>query len=88
MQTEKSQTEKTQGMRFRNHISIIAEQTGGLLIALQFAVWSKTYISLQDNAVVIERNTLNKKKNTIGIRNISKIVLVCSASVILTSQAI
>ena len=34
MQTEKSQTEKTQGMRFRNHISIIAEQTGGLLIAL------------------------------------------------------
>ncbi len=117
MQTEKSQTEKTQGMRFRNHISIIAEQTGGLLIALlivlvpsllenidelmetglefmdgkwllvnlglilfflviialQFAVWSKTYISLQDNAVVIERNTLNKKKNTIGIRNISNI---------------
>ena len=117
MQTEKSQTEQTQGMRFRNHISIIAEQTGGLLIALlivlvpsllenidelmetglefmdgkwllvnlglilfflviialQFAVWSKTYISLQDNAVVIERNTLNKKKNTIGIRNISNI---------------
>ena len=115
--TEKKQTEKTQGMRFRNHISIIAEQTGGLLIALlivlvpsllenidelmesglefmdgkwllvnlglilfflavialQFAVWSKTYISLQDNAVVIERNTLNKKKNTIGIRNISNI---------------
>ena len=34
MQTEKPQTEKTQGMRFRNHISIIAEQTGGLLIAL------------------------------------------------------
>lgn len=117
MQTEKPQTEKTQGMRFRNHISIIAEQTGGLLIALlivlvpsllenidelmktglefmdgkwllvnlglilfflviialQFAVWSKTYISLQDNAVVIESNTLNKKKNTIGIRNISNI---------------
>ena len=117
MQTEKPQTGKTQGMRFRNHISIIAEQTGGLLIALlivlvpsllenidelmetglefmdgkwllvnlglilfflviialQFAVWSKTYISLQDNAVVIERNTLNKKKNTIGIRNISNI---------------
>ena len=115
-QTEK-QTEKAQGMRFRNHISIIAEQTGGLLIALlivlvpsllenidelmetglefmdgkwllvnlglilfflviialQFAVWSKTYISLQDNAVVIERNTLNKKKNTIGIRNISNV---------------
>ena len=115
-QTEK-QSEKALGMRFRNHISIIAEQTGGLLIALlivlvpsllenidelmetglkfmdgkwllvnlglvlfilvvialQTAIWSKTYISLQDNAVVIERNTLNKKKNTIGIRNISNI---------------
>ena len=103
--------------RFRNHISIIAEQTGGILIAFlilfipsllenideaveagmelldgkgllvnlgilllfiiiiaaQVIVWSKTYISIQDNAVIIERNTLNKKKNTIGIRSISNI---------------
>ena len=35
MQTEKSQTEKTQGMRFRNHISIIAEQTGGAYYSIQ-----------------------------------------------------
>ena len=103
--------------RFRNHISIIVERTGGILIALlilfipsllenideaveagmelldgkgllvnlgilllfiiiiaaQVIVWSKTYISIQDNAVIIERNTLNKKKNTIGIRSISNI---------------
>ena len=103
--------------RFRNHISIIVERTGGILIAFlilfipsllenideaveagmelldgkgllvnlgilllfiiiiaaQVIVWSKTYISIQDNAVIIERNTLNKKKNTIGIRSISNI---------------
>ena len=103
--------------RFRNHISIIVERTGGILIAFlilfipsllenideaveagmelldgkgllvnlgilllfiiiiaaQVVVWSKTYISIQDNAVIIERNTLNKKKNTIGIRSISNI---------------
>lgn len=114
---KEKQTDWQQNKRFRNHISIIVEQTGGLLIALlivlipsvlenideimetelkfmngkwmlvnlglilfllivialQLAVWSKTYISLQDNAIVIERNTLNKKKNTIGIRNISNI---------------
>ena len=117
MNMKEKQTMKPQDMRFRNHISIIVEQTGGLLIALlillipsilenidefmetglgfldgkwllvnlglilfflvvisiQIAIWSKTYISVQDNAVVIERNTLNKKKNTIGIRNISNI---------------
>ena len=123
MQTEKPQTEKTQGMRFRNHISIIAEQTGGLLIALlivlvpsllenidelmetglefmdgkwllvnlglilfflviialQFAVWSKTYISLQDNAVVIERNTLIPLASGIfPILILSRISLRCS----------
>lgn len=103
--------------RFRNHISIIIEQTGGVLIALlvifvpqllenfeevmetgaqflsgrallinlgvlllvlvligwQTAVWAKTYISIQENAIVIDRETLNHKKDTIGIRNISNI---------------
>ena len=117
MNMKEKQKAKPRDMRFRNHISIIVEQTGGLLIALlillipsmlenidefmetglevmdgkwllvnlglilfffvvialQIAIWSKTYISVQDNAVVIERNTLNKKKNTIGIRNISNI---------------
>ena len=105
--------------RFRNHISIILEQTGaviaaafvlvvtqlfqsideltesdlsfitskGFLILLgviallavsltgQVIVWAKTYISIEENAIVIEKGSVNKKKNTIGIRNISNINL-------------
>lgn len=45
----------------------------GICIASQIFVWAKTWISIEDHAVVIEKNTLNKKKNTIGIRNISNI---------------
>ena len=41
--------------------------------AWQFIVWSKTYISIYDNTIVIERNTLNRKKDTIGIKNISNV---------------
>ena len=40
-----------------------------------YIIWSKTYISIQDNALVLEKNTLNRKKNTIGIQNISNINL-------------
>lgn len=36
-------------------------------------LWSKTYISIEDNAIVISRNTLNRRKNVIGIQNISNI---------------
>ncbi len=105
--------------RFRNHISIVAEQIGGGIAALvvvivtlgiqnieelsradmsflesgaflvipvlfllllftlgnRLLVWAKTYICIEENAVVIERNTVNKKKNTIGIQNISNINL-------------
>ena len=105
--------------RFRNHISIVAEQIGGGIIAVlalllvnviqeagelteedlsamadsgllitagillilaavlanRLFVWAKTYICIEENAVVIERGTMNKKKNTIGIRNISNINL-------------
>ena len=39
----------------------------------QLLLWSKTYISICDNSIVIERNTLHKKKNTIGIKNISNV---------------
>ncbi len=39
----------------------------------QLLVWSKTYISIQDNAIVIEVHTLNRKTNTIGIKNISNV---------------
>ena len=112
--------------KFRNHISIIAEQIGGGIVALvvfvlalviqdfeevsdmaadlaqsdlsgfsgyallvipgaavilaiavanRYFVWSKTWICVEENAVVIEVNTVNKKKNTIGINNISNINL-------------
>lgn len=105
--------------RFRNHISIVAEQIGGGIIAVlalllvnviqeagelteedlsamadsgllitagillilaavlanRLFVWAKTYICIEENAVVIERGAMNKKKNTIGIRNISNINL-------------
>ena len=44
-----------------------------LLIGRNLFVWAKTYISIQDNAIVIERNTINKRKHTIGIKNISNI---------------
>lgn len=39
----------------------------------QWIVWAKTYISICDNSIVIEKNTINKKKNTIGIKNISNV---------------
>lgn len=39
----------------------------------QLLLWSKTYISICDNSIVIERNTLHKKKNTIGLKNISNV---------------
>lgn len=105
--------------RFRNHISVILEQSGAAFAALiviavtqgiqyvdeisqadlsffagkgflvfaavagililalvsQLLVWARTYISIEENAVVIEKGSLNKKKNTIGIRNISNINL-------------
>ena len=46
-----------------------------LLIGLQIFRWAKTYISIQNQAIVIEVNTLSSKKNTIGIKNISNINL-------------
>ena len=46
-----------------------------LAFAWHYIIWSRTYISIQDNALVIEKNTLNRKKNTIGIPNISNINL-------------
>ena len=111
--------ERRQIRRFRNHVSIIVEQTGAVIAAVfvliitqlfqsidelmgsdlsfvtskgflillgvgallvvsllgQLLVWSRTYISIEENAVVIEKGRVNKKKNTIGIRNISNINL-------------
>ena len=36
-------------------------------------IWSKTWFTVSDTAVVMERNTLNQRKNTMGIRSISNI---------------
>ena len=50
----------------------------GILIVLlvwQILIWAKTYISVQGNTLVVERNTLNKKKNTIGLKNVSNVNL-------------
>ena len=42
---------------------------------VHYILWAKTCFYIQDEALVLERNTLNKKKNTIGIKNISNINL-------------
>ena len=47
----------------------------GIVVGLQVFRWAKTWISIQDQAIVIEVNTLKRKKNTIGIKNISNINL-------------
>lgn len=114
-----SENEIRQSRKFRNHISVILEQTGAVLaaavvlvvtqivqqideianadlsfftekgflivlgivavlllsLAAQVAVWSRTYIWIEENAIVIEKGRVNRKKNTIGIRNISNINL-------------
>ena len=101
-------------IRFRNHISVIFENSvkslgtffviflmsffsdmaesdtsmgevllligilaAGLVIVLgwQTLIWAKTYISIQDNVLIVERNTLNRKRNTIGLSNISNVNL-------------
>ena len=46
-----------------------------LAFAWHYIIWSRTYISIQNNVLVLEKNTLNRKKNTIGISNISNINL-------------
>ena len=46
-----------------------------MLAGLQIFRWAKTWISIQEQAIVIEVNTLKRKKNTIGIKNISNINL-------------
>lgn len=113
------ENEIRQSRRFRNHISVILEQTGAVIAAVfvlvatqlfqsidrltksdlsfitskgvliltgaivllavsltgQVLVWARTYISIEENAIVIEKGRVNKKKNTIGIRNISNINL-------------
>lgn len=47
----------------------------GLITGLHAVIWSRTYITIEENTLVIERNTLNKKRNTIGLKTISNVNL-------------
>lgn len=42
-------------------------------VCCHFIVWHQTYISICDNSIVIERNVITRKKNMIGIKNISNV---------------
>lgn len=44
-----------------------------LILIYNWVVWAKTWISIDKDAIVIERNLLNRKVNTIGMKNISNI---------------
>lgn len=76
-QSRKEDLEEAGAVVMKSGITWLA--AGGLaalllvIILWQLVVWSKTYISIQENTIVIERNTMNQKKNVIGIKNISNI---------------
>lgn len=38
-----------------------------VLFAYQFLVWRKTYITLEEHTLVVQRLTWNRKENTFGI---------------------
>lgn len=44
-----------------------------IVLGIQFFRWRKTWIILEDNLVIVERNTLKKYRNTIAIENISAV---------------
>ncbi|WP_346662324.1 PH domain-containing protein [uncultured Merdimonas sp.] len=44
-----------------------------LLLGWQLLIWSKTYISISENTLVIEQNTMNRKKNTFALDSISNV---------------
>lgn len=47
-----------------------------IVLVWQIIVWAKTWITIEENSIVIERNTkISRKKNTIGIANISNVNL-------------
>lgn len=44
-----------------------------IFVIYQINIWYKTFIYIDSNSIVIEKNTINKKKNVIGISNISNV---------------
>lgn len=61
-------------------ISIILIFLGGVAFLLFILIyntfiWSKTFISIEENTIIVQRNTINSKINTYGIKNIANINL-------------
>lgn len=46
-----------------------------LSFVVHYVMWAKTYFYIQDEVLILEKNTLNKKKHTIGLKNISNVNL-------------
>ncbi len=46
-----------------------------LILIYNIIVWAKTFITIEGNTIVIQRNTINSKVNTFGIKNISNVNL-------------
>ncbi|MCI8610206.1 MAG: PH domain-containing protein [Firmicutes bacterium] len=44
-----------------------------IILGIQFLRWRKTWITLDGNLIIVERNTLRKVKNTIAIENLSTV---------------
>ena len=47
----------------------------GLIISVHAIIWSRTYIMIEDNMLIVEQSTINKKRNTIGLKTISNVNL-------------
>lgn len=45
----------------------------GLIMGISTLVWSKTWITITDSTIIMERNTINKLCNTIGMKNVSNV---------------
>lgn len=45
----------------------------GIILAYNIIIWLKTYISIDDETITIERQTVNRRIDTIGIRNIANV---------------
>ena len=53
-------------------LAVILALTGAVLL-FQFLRWRKTWITLDGNLIIIERNTLNRIHNTIAVENLSAV---------------
>lgn len=53
-------------------LAVILALTGAVLL-FQFLRWRKTWVTLDGNLIIIERNTLNRIHNTIAVENLSAV---------------